>query len=216
MIRLYVESGEIAAKKKSKKATNEIDFLVKFIQHHFPNRVCGVDFEVHGLGGKDTLENSAPILRDIEESDLNVLVFDADNSTNEGGFSVRKKHLEEERARLGLNFELFLWPNNCDDGDFETLLESMINPKHQGVLECFQKFQMCVGGQDPEGTMYALPGLKAEMYTYIEIMNLSDDKRQELHDGYYQFDDPEYWNLSSEAANPLKIFLTNYFKDNAK
>lgn len=117
----------------------------------------------------------------------------------------------KDRKKLSLKFDLFLWPNNRDDGDFETLLLKMINPKHQGVLDCFQGFEKCVGGRDPKGLMYELPGLKAEMYTYIEIMKLSEDERKALKNGFYQFDNPEYWDLDSADAMPLKAFLDRYF-----
>ncbi len=211
MIHIYIESGVEQAKGKNKKTTNEKDFIIKFIEHHFPGKLYEVDFDVRGIGGKDKLEASAPIFR-LAENDTNIVVFDADSPLNGGGFNKRKSEIETQRQKLSLNFELFLWPNNHEDGDFETLLLKMINPKHQGVLDCFQGFEKCVGGRDPKGLMYELPGLKAEMYTYIEIMKLSDDERKTLKNGFYQFDNPEYWNLDSAEAKPLKIFFEQYFQ----
>lgn len=210
MINIYIESGVEQAKGKNKKTTNEKDFIVKFIEHHFPGKSHELDFDVQGIGGKDKLEASAPIFR-LAENDTNIVVFDADSPLNGGGFNKRKSEIETQRQKLSLNFELFLWPNNRDDGDFETLLLKMVNPKHQGVLDCYQSFEKCVGGRDPKGLMYELPGLKAEMYTYIEIMKLSEDERKALKNGFYQFDNPEYWNLDSADAMPLKAFLDRYF-----
>lgn len=210
MIHIYIESGVEQAKGKNKKTTNEKDFVVNFIEHHYPGKRNEVDFDVQGIGGKDKLNASAPIFR-MAEDDVNIVIFDADCPSKGGGFNMRKCDVEKQMQDLSLHFDLFLWPNNRDDGDFETLLLKMINPKHQGILDCFQGFEKCVGGKDPTGTMYELPGLKAEMYTYIEIMKLSEDERKELKNGYYQFGNPEYWNLDSADAMPLKAFLDRYF-----
>lgn len=211
MIRIFIETGENQAKKNDKKITNEQDFVIKFIEHHFPGKVNGVDFEVKGLGGKDTLENSAPVFQLTNEGDVNLLIFDADGPANGGGFAVRKADIERQRLQLHLNFELFLWPNNSDDGDFESLVLEMINPQHQGVLDCFEGFEKCVGGHDPEGLLYELPGRKGEAYTYIELMKLSTDERKSLHKGYWHFENPKFWDLDAAAGNALKTFLQPFF-----
>ena len=83
----------------------------------------------------------------------------------------------------------------------------MINPQHQGVLDCFDGFVQCVGGRDPNGSLYELPDRKAEMYTYIEIMKLSKDEEDKLHKGYFLFDNASFWNLDSPVADNLKDFL---------
>lgn len=212
MIRIFIESGVNPAKAKGKKVTNEQDFVIKFIEHHFPTKVNGVDFWVFGLGGKDTLANSIPMFQLANLGDKNIVIFDADGSSNGGGFSIRKKAIEQERAQLKLDFDLFLWPNNANDGDFENLLLQMINPKHRGVLDCFERFEMCVGGHDPEGKLYELPGRKAEAYTYVDIMRMSDEDRKAFHhDGYYHFDYLDFWDLDAEAGHALKAFLHPYF-----
>lgn len=94
MINIYIESGVNQAKRKSKETTNEQDFLVNFIQHHFPGKVRGLDFQVIGFGGKDTLANNATILADsIIQGNENIVIFDADTPYNQGGYQKRKSEI---------------------------------------------------------------------------------------------------------------------------
>lgn len=210
MIKIYIESGVSAAGKKNKRTTPECDFLEKYIQYHFPQATLGVDYTINGLGGKDTLEASSPVLRDMEPGDHNLIIFDADSPHNHGGFANRQTHIYAQRTRLGLTFDLFLWPNNQDDGDFESMLLNLINPEHSGIIQCYERFEMCVGGQDPDHSRYSLPGRKGEVYTYIEIQKLTPEQRKLLSSGYYLFDNPDYWNLDAPYCASLKSFLSQY------
>lgn len=212
MIRIFIESGVNSAISCNKETTNEEEFIKKFIQHHFKGIVYKIDFEIYGIGGYTNLENSKPSLEDKKKQDVNLVIFDADGIYNGGGFDVRKKAIIEMKERMGVDFELFLWPNNHDDGDFESLLLQMINNKHQGVLDCYDSFVKCVERRDSKGKLYELPGRKAEMYTYIDIMRLSKKERDKLHKGYYLFDNDQYWDLDAKAANSLRDFLLPYIE----
>lgn len=208
MINIYIESGVNQAKRKSKETTNEQDFLVNFIQHHFPGKVRGLDFQVIGFGGKDTLANNATILADsIIQGNENIVIFDADTPYNQGGYQKRKSEIEEIKATNNMKFNLFLWPNNHEDGDFESLLLQMINLDHKGILDCFDNFTMCVGGHDPEQKLYDLPGRKSEIYTYIELMRKSPLQQDAFKRGYWLFNNPSFWNLDAKAGYPLYEFL---------
>ena len=57
----------------------------------------------------------------------------------DGGFEKRKEFLLEIKERLSLDFELFLYPNNQDDGIFENLLERIVNPKHKRIIGYFKE-----------------------------------------------------------------------------
>ena len=56
----------------------------------------------------------------------NLILFDADTVLNSGGFDKRKAELEQKLKDLDINAKLFLFPNNKDDGDFESLLEELV------------------------------------------------------------------------------------------
>lgn len=213
MIRIFIESGVNSAQKKAeKKTTNEQNFIEKFIVHHFPNAKNGEDFEIIGIDGKDNLIHSTlPFQENTIDGGVNLLIFDADTIENGGGFNSRKGELLLKKEELNIEFSLFLWPNNQDDGDFEYLLIKMINQQHHCLLDCFSKFENCVRSNDTQNRLYDTPGRKAAIYTYISMMKKSQQEEAELKKGIWMFDQTEYWNLDAEYASPLTNFLKSFF-----
>ena len=75
----------------------------------------------------------------------NIVVFDADFPSNNGGFSSRREELLKKRDESGLKYDLFLWPNNNSDGDVEVLMESIARKDlYPEYFECFGKFEHCM------------------------------------------------------------------------
>lgn len=210
MIHIYIESGVKQAEKQRKETTNELDFIEHFIAHHYPEKIKDVDYKVEGFGGKDKLAMNKTYLEMNPDSDTNLVIFDADTEQNGGGFKKRREEIENIKTDNSMNFELFLWPNNSEDGDFELLLIQMINHNHEGVLDCFDNFEMCVGGHDSEGKLYDLPGRKAKIYTYIELMKKSKKEHDAFKKGYWLFDRKDLWNMDAPASNALKDFLDQW------
>ena len=103
-----------------------------------------------------------------------------------------------------IDYPLFLFPNNKDDGDFETLLENIINKDdHQQLLDCFGKYEGCIG----KSNRYNTPNRKAKMYAYITSFRHNKTNLKEVKKGNWFFDDKEYWNLAAPYLFPLKDFL---------
>lgn len=209
MTRIFIESGTNQSAKHGKQTTNEQNFVEEFIAHHFPTKRKGVDYEVIGIGGKDSLENSVfPFMENTLAGGKNVLLFDADTKDNAGGYSTRSTELLAEKERLALDFQLFLWPNNRDDGDFESLLMKMINPSHQCLLDCFAGFEMCIRGNDPKKEIYRTPDRKSAIYTYIHTFIKSQSEEKMMKSGVWFFNESRYWNLDADAGKPFVDFLT--------
>lgn len=212
MIRIFIESGVSAARSKGKKTTNEQDFVEKIIAHYFPEAVVSKDFEVVGVDGWTNIANqSYDFKQNTDESGTNLVVFDADEDRNGGGFEKRKASLEDFKKKAGIEFDLFLWPDNKGDGDFELLLSKVINAKHQCLLDCYDEFEKNVRQHDPKEEKYVTPGRKGKMYTYETLHKGLQKLGNEIKAGYWQFDNPEYWNLEGEKLKPLVEFLTPYF-----
>lgn len=141
---------------------------------------------------------------------INLIIFDADFPETKGGFTTRKKYLEEKMNELSISGEIFLFPNNKDDGDFELMLEHIINEKHRCLLDCFEGYEKCVGGhRDEQGNpKYLTPNRKAKIYAYIESFKKSRKEREKFKNRKeFFFDNPNYWDLNAEYLNPLKAFL---------
>lgn len=212
MIRIFIESGVSAARSKGKKTTNEQDFVEKIIAHYFPEAVVSKDFEVVGVDGWTNIANqSYDFKQNTDESGTNLVVFDADEDRNGGGFEKRKASLEDFKKKAGIEFDLFLWPDNKGDGDFELLLSKVINAKHQCLLDCYDEFEKNVRQHDPQEEKYVTPGRKGKMYTYETLHKGLQKLGNEIKAGYWQFDNPEYWNLEGEKLKPFVEFLTPYF-----
>ncbi len=207
MIQIFLESKH--------DTTVEADFMKKFLTHITGSNQWETQVRIIALDGKDNLKNS--VNKFNENTDLNgvnLVVFDADEVTNLGGFTRRKQELLQQKALLSIEFELFLFPNDQEDGDFETLISQLINLKHQELLNCFKDYEVCVGGKKDASrhAVYNVPNRKSKMYAYIDSMKktIAEEKAFKNRNHDYFFDNPEYWNLDAEYSFPLKFFLLSH------
>ena len=213
MIKIFIESGVNAAQKHDKETTNEQDFIVKVIAKHFPNCKYKVDFDVIGINGWTNIpKNEYEFKENSDKGFSNLVIFDADEERNGGGFAKRQSEILAMKSE-SIEFDLFLWPDNHTDGDFEMLLSKIINSEHQCLLDCYENFEDEVRANDPDEVKYETPGRKGEMYSYISLQKMSQKQKKELSKGYWMFDDSKYWDLSSDELKPLTDFLGVYFNE---
>jgi len=185
---------------ESKKETTPEAVFVKTLYLLCPKE----KYDIVCLDGKDNLPKAAGVMiANSEEGGENLIIFDADSERNGGGYEKRRKQIEEQLQKMGVEASLFLFPNNHDDGDFETLLEHIARKdKHKAFFDCFSDYEKCLGND------YHHPNQKAKMFAYINGMkSLSGMKRRNLGIGEWLFDNPEYWDLDSDYLIPLKQFL---------
>lgn len=162
--------------------------------------------KVEFVNGYKNLVNVIPTIKArCAEGGKVVIIFDADSLGNNGGYETRKKEIEEVLEENNAQAELFLFPNNEEDGDFETLLEHLIQKeKHTQMLDCYADYETCLGND------YVHPNLKGKIFTYISAMKMSSSKRRKLGNGEWMFDNAEYWSLESDYLKPLKAFLQQH------
>lgn len=144
-----------------------------------------------------------------DQGGLNLVIFDADTVNNHGGFEKRAGQLSAQFDELGINAELFLFPTNQDDGDFESLLELVINDKHEGVITCFSNYEQCVIelNEKVEGVEYKTPIRKAKIYSYIDVFPHSKKTLEKIKKGDYIYENSEFWDLDKPGLQPLIDFL---------
>jgi hypothetical protein len=151
---------------------------------------------------------------------VNLVVFDADDPSKDyGGFEARMKYLNSIKDAGNLDFDIFLFPNHSDNGDYETLLESIVPEEHRGLLNCFNQYQKCIELQDElKQYGYNLPIRKSKIYSYVDALKKSAEeedrfkKRKGLKDEDFLFDRRDIWNFDSPRLLPLKDFLLQYIK----
>lgn len=209
-IHIFIETSISEAKKKARIYTNEYHFIEDYLHHLNPN-IKEDEYEITDVGGKDKLRFYANILKQNSKNhEPNLVIFDCDDTAKEGGITKRTNELLSLKDELSVDFDLFLFPNNLEDGAFEELLLKIVNPRHQCLLDCFEGYEKCIGGHDPEDKIYQRPNTKAKIYSYISSFKRSRNQKEKFKQGDWDFSNPSYWDLESNNLQPLKNFLKQY------
>ncbi|MGL2853197.1 DUF3226 domain-containing protein [Helicobacter pylori] len=181
------------------------------------------NFKVKDVKGKDNLSKR---LLEIEKYDKTLIVFDADNyKSNKKEIltvvSKTKQTISEE--------QIFLFPNNQDDGDLETLLLKIA--KHDEFLKCFEGYLECIKSKEHYKPIKNIR--KNMLYSYLELFELEkffqykwdtnnkkneekiiiDDKgkiKEEHKEEYEKL--KEVIDFNSNSLIPLKDFLGQFAK----
>ncbi len=172
-------------------------------------------------GGFTSLHLAKPNFeKTIAYGGVNLVIFDADDVSKQyGGCKARRSYLEETKTKNKLEFGMFLFPDNHHDGDYETLLESIIVEDHRSVINCFHAYQGCISAKSKG---YNLPGNKEKMYSYVAVMPKGEDeekrfkKRNKVKRDDFLFERSDIWNLESENLQALKEFLLQFLLPTTK
>lgn len=171
-------------------------FLKSYLRHI---KKDSSSIELREAGGKDGIveEYIKQLIGELERKHGHeieiIIIADADKNTKE---KVSKK-------LQGLEYELFLFPDNSNNGNLEDLLEQIILPDKQDIFDCFKAYKRCLTEKNKG---YQLPDKKAKIYSYKEALGALDKDHKEK-----QFK-PEYWDFDSSKLDPLKHFLLKNLK----
>ena len=158
--------------------------------------------------------NNIDIMKaNTDDDGKNLVIFDADTDVNGGGFEIRRDYLLQRRDTLGVDFELFLWPNNKDDGDVEVLMESIARKDlYPELFDCFSKYEHCMSQRKKENgeAFYTTPNRKGKLHTYINSLPLSNTKKKKFGSGEWLWTSNEIWDLNSDNLIPIKEFLKRH------
>ena len=140
---------------------------------------------------------------------INLVIFDADEDTES-----RRAELLAIKEEFGVEFELFLLPNNKDVGALEDLLENIINPNNQPVMVCWQTYEeklreVRIPSKTPP--TLTIPAKKTKIYAYLEtLLGKSRSQKKLIKDANRNYKNTQHWNLDAEYLEPLKEFLVKY------
>ncbi len=186
---------------------------------------CEDRFDIFDIEGKDKLilgefpEIIEKILKNKHQTYKQVcIIFDADikkeNQESDAGFDNKLKHIREKFKEKGIDFpkeQIFLFPNNQDDGDLETLLLEIA--KHDEFLKCFEGYLECIKSKEHykpiknirKSKWYAyLEALGLENLTKIDIFDNESKIKNKHEENYRKLKEMVDFNL--ESLIPLKIF----------
>ena len=156
----------------------------------------------------------------IEKEITPLIIFDADASAED-----TRGEITNELAAIDIpsnQYALFLFPNNQDAGDLETLLEHIIPPKNQHILSCWEQYEECLRHYaTPKVRPSPLPPLttparKTKIYGYLEaLLGTSKAEKKKTKEASREYRNAEHWDLKANYLNPLKQFLLTYLQDDS-
>ncbi|ADO01987.1 hypothetical protein HPSJM_01955 [Helicobacter pylori SJM180] len=180
------------------------------------------NFKVRSTNGKDNL--SSKLLLETEKYDKTLIIFDADKN-----YESNKKEILSKTQQKITEEQIFLFPNNQDDGDLETLLLEIA--KHKEIIQCFKRYLKCIeckyiGIKEHHELIKNIR--KNMLYAYLEVFELQkffqykwdtnnkkneeniiiDDKgkiKEEHQEEYEKL--KEAIDFNSKSLIPLKNFL---------
>ncbi|MGL2459599.1 DUF3226 domain-containing protein [Helicobacter pylori] len=186
------------------------------------------NFKVKDVTGKDNLSKR---LLEIEKYDKTLIIFDADKDYESNKKEVLK--VVSKTKQTISEEQIFLFPNNQDDGDLETLLLEIA--KYDEFLKCFEGYLECIKSKEHYKPIKNIR--KNMLYAYLEVFELQnffqdkrnkndkkneekiiiDDKgkiRKEYKEEYERL--KEVIDLNSKSLIPLKNFLGQFAENNQK
>jgi hypothetical protein len=188
----------------------------KFIADYI--RFIAPDFEITDetiveSGGRNIkqIDTQLKMKRITDNNGVNLVIFDADDD-----FASRKAELEKWREQSGLSFEIFLFPNNQENGTLENLLENIILDKNRPIFQCWDGYEQClrnttIAGRDEPLTT---PAKKTKIYAYLEaLLGKSKSEKKKIKEVERDYRNKDHWNLEADYLLPLKMFLTAHLLD---
>lgn len=157
-------------------------------------------------------ENGINTLKEgMDNGATNLVIFDADDNIED-----RRRELLSIRDRYGVEFELFLLPNNQDAGALEDLLEHIINPNNQPIFDCWQHYEDELVQQEIPGRTpppLTTPAKKTKIYGYLEsLLGTTKREKELIKDPNRNYENTQHWNLDAEYLEPMKEFLVSNIK----
>ncbi|GAA9874419.1 hypothetical protein VN0656_06840 [Helicobacter pylori] len=192
-------------------------------------------FDIFDIEGKDKLisdeflEKIDKILNNKHQTYKQVcVIFDADKKESQerdAGFDNKLVHICKELKEKRIDFpreQIFLFPNNQDDGDLETLLLEIA--KHEEFINCFESYLDCIKKKEHYKPIKNIR--KNMLYAYLEAFGLEDlDTKKNIFDTEGKVKDQykgdyeklqEVIGFDSKPLVPLKKFLERFVENNQK
>lgn len=106
--------------------------------------------------------------RTADDGGVNLVIFDADADCES-----RRQEIVDWGSKNGVNFELFLLPDNYGSGALEDLLERIINPANRVVMDCWDSYENAIRNIRlpwKNGEPLTVPAKKTKIYAYLEVL----------------------------------------------
>ncbi len=171
-------------------------FIEDYIKYHYNNR--NIIIEINN--GRDFNSNKIiNIQKYIDDNYKLIVIFDADNDINQ---SISNIKINLKNYNLD-DKDIFLFPNNKDNGNLENLLINIAVRKE--IIYCFDNYIKCI--KSLENTN--MPINKSKIYAYLDSIKGYD--KNKIKEEKRDYLNKEIWDISNDFLIPLKEFLKKYF-----
>lgn len=185
------------------------DYYRHLFRENAPDGSITLPIKDDKTGGYQKLfsENGINTIKEgMDYGATNLVIFDADDD-----IEARRRELLSFRDKYGVEFELFLLPNNKDAGSLEDLLEHIINPNNQPIFDCWQHYEDELVQQEIPGRTpppLTTPAKKTKIYGYLEAL-LEPKLKDLIKERNRNYENSQHWDLEAEYLEPLKRFFVN-------
>lgn len=151
----------------------------------------------------NSLENIHSKIQETKDNgEKSLLIFDADND-----FKTTLARLKTESKGLLREEDIFLFPNNSQNGELEKLLFDIAKEKE--ICQCFEQYKKCIEKHKPEYRENIHK--KSARFAYFEALgfssSLNSKDTQERREAY-----PKIFDLTSSHLKALRDFLETHLK----
>lgn len=162
------------------------DFLELYCKY------LNIEVRIDVVDGKDNLINRVNL---VKANKNYLIIFDADNDYNNS-----KANIENQINQMNIpkqNYEIFLLPNNKDNGNLETLIEKIALYKE--VLKCFEGYEECISKLGINDIK--IPPKKDKVFAYMQSFGFKNTIKPK------EFDLSPYVDFEDKYLEDLKNFL---------
>ena len=166
----------------------------------------GKDGDAGGFAKLKSEETLQSLRKNTNQGGINLVIFDADDDPES-----RRKELLAVKEQYGVEFELFLLPNDKDAGALEDMLEQIINPDNQPVMDCWATYEgelekVRIPTKIPP--TLTIPAKKTKIYAYLEtLLGKTRSQKKLIKDPNRDYENTQHWNLDAEYLAPLMEFM---------
>ncbi|MBW5381947.1 DUF3226 domain-containing protein [Brachyspira pilosicoli] len=173
-------------------------FLKDYIRHNYNNFNENIKIEPND-GNSFNEKKIMHIKKYIDDNHKLIVIFDADkniqNSIDNIKNNLRNYNLYDE--------DIFLFPNNKDNGNLENILINIAVRKK--IMNCFDNYIGCIELLDDTN----IPVNKSKIYAYLE--SIKGYNKKEIKEDKRDYTNNKIWDIDSDYLIPLKTFLDKYF-----
>jgi hypothetical protein len=114
------------------------------------------------------------------------------------------KYLNKVKSDKKIDFDIFLFPNNKDDGDLETLLLRITKEPYNVADKCYENYIKCCEQISEKSFANELREDKSKVFNYFRTYYGMKSAKEENR--CYESKD---WNFNNQELSSLEKFLKN-------